>query len=49
MTVSEGIRELISERDSLQADKENLTKALAASTANFSALNTKYQLRKERH
>ena len=49
MTVSEGISHLQAELDSLQADKKDLTKTLAKKNANFSALNVKYQLHKERH
>ena len=49
MAVSEGVSHLQAELDSLQADKEDFTKALAKKNANFSALNVKYQLHKERH
>ena len=49
MAVSEDIYHLQAELDSLQADKKDLTKVLAKKDTNFSALNMKYQLHKERH
>ena len=49
MAVSEGVSHLQAELDSLQADKKDFTKALTKKNVNFSALNVKYQLHKERH
>ena len=49
MTVSEGVNDLLAERDGLLADKGDLINSLTSAKANFSALNAKYQLRKERH